>query len=838
MFKTQTRKGLSLAAIVALGATLLVGSPAQAAGEVTLETASGTTYAALAGTTFELNTNVGSLVPSSAYGQLKIKVTNTGASTYSAQMVMTAGAATSGGDVSNTTSGTILKVTNQSSTNSSAVITVSTSNSVSAAVLTVQAWLDADFDDVIDSGEFVSEARVITFLKSTDVNWTTTLTAPGLAFGNSTLSAVVTSTQGINMPQAGGSSVKVGFGTISGGTYTAVAGTTVSTAGVFTDGTTATSVTGATTTAKAEVGAISISAGVTYVAVAIVEGIEAGAEVYSIVGAATVANIDAPALTDDANSNTSNQVRAGTNTSVEFTAAVSKSAGVKAAAGTPVTVTVTEGTLTSVSAVVGGGKTLSNASSTTSEKITFVVNVDADGEVTVPLTATLKADQTFTVQLSADNVVSSVATVTARDTAIVASPNTLIDLNAYASGATIKVVSGASATLTWAALDNFGTALAGDYRVYLTGGVTASAAVSAGQAAFVVSPTATTTYTAQLQKFNTSTLVYDTVGSSDTHVVTVGASEAAANITVVASSASNLALNGSALKAVDTRLGATAPTLTSGVVATINGQVTTALGIATYGVVTLSAPNVMFKVGDVYTLGSATVQTSATGAYAGVVVYSNTAGAVTLSAVVGAASKDLGLSFAAAAETTGAKWVITAPANVLPGSTAQFKAQLLDTYSNPVKVTTATTKIQIAYTGPGFITATLPSTTDADGMLSFSVLFGSADTGSIALSFTYDGDSVATTTNVVSSVVATVGAAPVVAVNQKLTVGSFKGFVAIYTLGYGDSKLSAKVAGKWLTVNNLSNFTRTVRLTGAGYDIKVDLYIDGVFVKTENITTK
>jgi hypothetical protein len=246
----------------------------------------------------------------------------------------------------------------------------------------------------------------------------------------------------------------------------------------------------------------------------------------------------------------------------------------------------------------------------------------------------------------------------------------------------------------------------------------------------------------------------------------------------------------------------------------------------------------MFKVGGVYTLGSATVQTSATGAYADVVVYSNTAGAVTLSAVVGAASKDFGLSFAAAAETTGAKWVITAPANVLPGSTAQFKAQLLDTYSNPVKVTTTTTKIQIAYTGPGFITATLPSTTDADGMLSFSVLFGSADTGSIALSFTYDGDSVATTTNVVSSVVATVGAAPVVVVNQKLTVGSFKGFVAIYTLGYGDSKLSAKVAGKWLTVNNLANFTRTVRLTGAGYDIKVDLYIDGVFVKTENITTK
>jgi hypothetical protein len=247
----------------------------------------------------------------------------------------------------------------------------------------------------------------------------------------------------------------------------------------------------------------------------------------------------------------------------------------------------------------------------------------------------------------------------------------------------------------------------------------------------------------------------------------------------------------------------------------------------------------MFKVGGVYTLGSATVQTSATGAYADVVVYSNTAGAVTLSAVVGAASKDLGLSFAAAAETTGAKWVITAPANVLPGSTAQFKAQLLDTYSNPVKVTTATTKIQIAYTGPGFITATLPSTTDADGMLSFSVLFGSADTGAIALSFTYDGDSVASTTNVVAAVAVTVGV-PVVVVDQKVNVGSFKGYVALYAKGYAGQKFSAIVAGKWIVVESLdSGFERIVRFTGAGYDIDVKIYIDGMQVgSTFMVTTK
>ena len=79
---------------------------------------------------------------------------------------------------------------------------------------------------------------------------------------------------------------------------------------------------------------------------------------------------------------------------------------------------------------------------------------------------------------------------------------------------------------------------------------------------------------------------------------------------------------------------------------------------------------------------------------------------------------------------------------------------------------------------------------------------------------------------------------------KKLTVGSFKGFIAIYTKGYEGQKLSAKVAGKWLVVDPLkeswrqNNYSRTVRFTGAGYDIFVHLYIDGEFIKTEMLTTK
>jgi len=79
---------------------------------------------------------------------------------------------------------------------------------------------------------------------------------------------------------------------------------------------------------------------------------------------------------------------------------------------------------------------------------------------------------------------------------------------------------------------------------------------------------------------------------------------------------------------------------------------------------------------------------------------------------------------------------------------------------------------------------------------------------------------------------------------KKLKVGTFKGFIAIYSQGYEGAKLSAKVAGKWLVVDALdesfkgSDYSRTVRFTGAGYDILVHLYINGELIKTEELTTK
>ena len=63
--------------------------------------------------------------------------------------------------------------------------------------------------------------------------------------------------------------------------------------------------------------------------------------------------------------------------------------------------------------------------------------------------------------------------------------------------------------------------------------------------------------------------------------------------------------------------------------------------------------------------------------------------------------------------------------------------------------------------------------------------------------------------------------------------------MALYAKGYEGQKFSAKVAGKWLTVDSLSfNFQRIVRFTGAGYDIKLHMYIDGELLKQMDVRTK
>jgi len=138
----------------------------------------------------------------------------------------------------------------------------------------------------------------------------------------------------------------------------------------------------------------------------------------------------------------------------------------------------------------------------------------------------------------------------------------------------------------------------------------------------------------------------------------------------------------------------------------------------------------------------------------------------------------------------------------------------------------------------------MPTETDADGKFRVSILTSGSDDGSFALTAVYSPYGTATATaDKVTSVNSIAVGDNVVAADQKITVGSFKGYIAIYTKGYMGQKLSAKVAGKWLVVDPIAawqgnDYSRAVRLTGAGYTILVHLYIDGEFVRSETIVTK
>jgi hypothetical protein len=218
------------------------------------------------------------------------------------------------------------------------------------------------------------------------------------------------------------------------------------------------------------------------------------------------------------------------------------------------------------------------------------------------------------------------------------------------------------------------------------------------------------------------------------------------------------------------------------------------------------------------------VNTNESGAYSGVSVYRQKAGAVTVSATVGSVKGDVGLSYLAAAETTGAAIELTTPASIASGSTFQVKAKLTDKYGNPVKVTTAGL-LSVKYTGPGYVTATLPSTTDASGELSFSVLLGSADEGAATVTVTYDGDATASTTtdNVSKTATLTIGGTPEV----NAVIGSFQGRWAVRVENAKGSTVTVKVGGKWYKYTSLNANYTFARKSKVGASVLIRVWVDG-----------
>ena len=277
---------------------------------------------------------------------------------------------------------------------------------------------------------------------------------------------------------------------------------------------------------------------------------------------------------------------------------------------------------------------------------------------------------------------------------------------------------------------------------------------------------------------------------------------------------------------------------------TVHGGVQNSLtGLARAGaLVTASGPSdILFSVGAVDAFGSLTTVADNNGFFT-FELFSNK---VQLNTVItftttDGASKTQKVTFVTAGVDSGTTVSFAGtPTKAAAGSTFQVVATLTDAFGNTVESSAA--DVDVTYTGPGIVFATLPNKTDVNGQVKFAVLLGSNDssgtaTVTVGYDINNDGDYIDLNESL-NTYVITIGTG--VASATKVNAGSFKGYVALYAKGYKGQRMSAKVGKDWVVVASLaSDFERVVRYTGAGYDIVTTIYIDGVSVQSFNVTTK
>ena len=274
----------------------------------------------------------------------------------------------------------------------------------------------------------------------------------------------------------------------------------------------------------------------------------------------------------------------------------------------------------------------------------------------------------------------------------------------------------------------------------------------------------------------------------------------------------------------------------------LSWSATVAIGVVnSYSDVVVSAPGLMIQNADSTTAtASDTLTIAANGKTANLKFTSRLVGTYTVTFTQGTATTTSEVVFDAADGTAGATMTFD-KTSIAAGTTTTITGTLKDVNGNPV-MTSGSSDVSVAWTGKGlpFGNSTTMET-DAAGQLTFYVLVLSGEVGDAAISATYKpaGAAVDTDNITVVQAVAVGKAAATAAADQKVNVGSFKGYVALYAKGYAGQKMTAIVAGKWIKVDALaSNFERVVRYTGAGYTITTKIYIDGVLTGTFSTVTK
>jgi hypothetical protein len=822
MFKKDTRRGLALGAAVSLLASLFVSAPAAQADEsgVVVTPFVGTSDTMLITEGFTLKTRLGLNVTATRVNNLQyfiekpagwnLSVSNTVSSvigdsdfgTNDATLIDYIGAAT-------TNSYVIPASPSNTGINQVAVQLWSASapTSLSKAVdVKVTAFLDIDPDGEFDSATEPFQTYIVKFVPWSGLGATLSLAQP--VFGATSIKATA-AVSGVNIQQLDGDftiNIEETYQSLSTESAGAVAAISLS----------------AALSASMSVNE-SVSATLFY-DVAKDNG-DAGEELVVSKLGVSVATLTAVSVAPVAGSNISrtdhNSADARLASSFALSAWALTNSTVVAAKVPTFTVTTSGVVLSDTKYLVVNGTKFTQSSVLKDKEMTLVAGSDGKGTINVT-TVGFANNETLEFNVESENV-STTYTVTVVDVAWTVNRS---------AGNFLTTTPGTAVSVVFDVEDQFEAAsnlTDQTVQISVTGtGFTAqtlSAPVVGGKATFNVTPLAATatgslTVTPNLWFTDRNGVLTEESSSTET-AVTVYVLSSLANSTVTKPIASYSA------------------SISYGAAFSYSANITAAFALTGSSVVA-TAPGVIFHY-DSKTYSDSVTMTAGSGGSVTFKATSRLAGTHTISMVSGTATASTQLVVAAAAHDAGK--TVTYDKSILgAGATSTITGTLVDANGNPV-ATGGTASMAVTWTGKGLpFGNSAAMQTNADGEFTFQVLVLSTEIGEAAVSATYMPAGSATDTKNLTFVQAIriVGsdASTSPTTDQKLTVGSFKGFVAIYALNYTGQKLSAKVAGKWLVVNSLGKFQRVVRNTGAGYTIKVDLHIDGVFVSSQTIVTK
>ena len=789
MVQKSTRKGWALALVASLFTVGLGASPASAAGEVTLAPSAGTSYTTLVDQSFTLDAGLGAGVNNSFTSQLKYHVANADGATLSYTVSGVTNAYSESGVTS--TSFVVSADANATTATSIEISLDGVDTSSDTVEIVVTAFVDADNRGDLDAGEW-QQARTVTFLTYADAEATVVVSA--IAEGDTELEATVSGLN-FNREQLGGSDVDVQFYVNGAASGSAVA---------IGDDLVATK-------------SGSVVADATVSAVVEFAGHEIGDESDTVdTNNKTIDTVTASAVTgNNVVDSESGQVTARINSafSVMVTTATSSSETVVGAIAGTYAVTTTATLSSTITLKIAGVTYDDNDDLPTAAA--FVT--DADGEAAVALHPTgFSTSDTVTVTFTAQNI----------DASVVASQQVAAYTVENVDGDYAFAAPGGTVALKYEVKDQWDVLSAEADRLKITASGTAF--VVATQYVSISGGKATVNITGNPSTISGDVLVSATLQEQD-------------------SATKNWSDDATATSDADVTVKFTTATPAFSVEpasdsASVSGLATISGKVSIEGaVVTITGAGLVFEnAAGATASGVITVRTAANGLFT-VSATSNVVGEYDVTVSVGTYSEEIVITVDPVDSDAGTTLVATTAVGVAtdgkyyatPGSTIQAKFTLTDDYGNAVEATT----FSVTVTGPGFV-GTKPTSTDADGMATLNVLTGGTDTGSVVFTATYTPSSGAEdAVSVVLTVI--VGSAPAAVVpDQKLTVGTFKGYVAIFTLNYTGQKLSAKIAGKWLVEPSLNRYQMIKRNTGAGYTAKVDLYIDGAFVRSETIVTK